>query len=340
MAPDSIEGVFEAFKQLKVLVIGDAMVDTYSFGEVDRVSPEAPVPVVLLQAHDHRPGGAANVALNLKNLGAEPILCTVIGDDPSGQLLAQLLKDHEISTDQLVLSEDRRTTVKHRVMSGSKHLLRMDEEDDHRLTQWDREQLLKHIDEVVPYADLIIFEDYDKGCLDQEVIAEVMEKAEAHHIPTVADPKFRNYTYYQNLTLFKPNLREFRAAIGAGTLKAENPEFKRLVAASCTKSSHKYLMVTLSDQGVYYYGQQTEGHVKAHLRPIADVSGAGDTVAAIAGMCTATDCPIRFTAELANLGGSLVCEHQGVVPVNADQLRSEALKADALVDALATGQNS
>ena len=208
-----INQIFENFGHQKVLIIGDVMIDSYIFGHVDRISPEAPVPVVAVKERTHRLGGAANVALNIRAMGAQPILCSVIGKDAKAITFLELLNKREMSPVGIIQSKDRITTTKFRIIGNSTQMLRVDEEIDHPLNLNDKNNLLKKVDQILKEEsiDVIIFQDYDKGVIDKEVIQKV--RVMAGSIPIVVDPKKRNFHHFKNITLFKPNLKELREGI-------------------------------------------------------------------------------------------------------------------------------
>jgi rfaE bifunctional protein kinase chain/domain len=322
----SIEEIFSAFNQLKVLIIGDVMVDSYLWGKVDRISPEAPVPIVHVQKREKRLGGASNVAVNVQAMGATPVLCSVIGKDMEGQDFMELLAKHDLSADGIVQSTHRTTTTKHRIVSGSQHLLRIDSEMEQLINSQEREVLLKKIKQLAPGCDVVIFEDYDKGVISKELIEAVIDIANQHGIPTVVDPKKRNFMHYKGVTLFKPNLKELKEGLKLDFDPNQENELQQAVSLLKEKLQLVSVLVTLSEKGVYI-GYMGEKHIiPAHIRQIADVSGAGDTVVSIAALCLALQLSPQFIAGLANLGGGLVCEHVGAVPINKESLFQEALE--------------
>lgn len=330
----SIEEVFQAFKGLRVLIIGDVMLDNYIYGSVKRISPEAPVPVVTVHKKQKRLGGAANVALNLQALGAIPVLCSIVGDDEEGEDFCLLLKGHHLTSNGIIKSRNRITTVKNRVLSGSQHLLRIDSEMDHPLNAVDKKSLIGHIYELLKETDLVIFEDYDKGCLDQEVIEQAIGMARQLQLPTAVDPKIRNFLYYAGCTLIKPNLKELKEGAHIDLDPSDPAGIEAGVEGLRQKMEFGYALITLADRGVFFQSENENGLHPAHLRSIADVSGAGDTVISIAGLCLALRLPLSFIAGLANLGGGIVCERQGVVPIDAERLKEEAMNNRILVDQL------
>ncbi|WP_282782305.1 bifunctional heptose 7-phosphate kinase/heptose 1-phosphate adenyltransferase [Phaeodactylibacter xiamenensis] len=315
---------FTAFEQQNILIIGDVMIDRYLNGSVDRISPEAPVPVVRLTGQEDRLGGAANVALNLKALGATPYLCSVIGADENGAQLQRLLTTLQFSDRGLLQSEERRTTVKSRVIAGNQHLLRVDAEDTHPLSALEQENLLHLVVDLLEQKDIhaILFQDYNKGVLSHPVIRAVILEAIKRDIPTAVDPKFDNFWSYRHVTLFKPNLKEIRAQMPfevQPTLEDLNKAADHLR----NKLGNPYSLVTLSERGIYLNNRGEGQTIPTHPRSITDVCGAGDTVFAVAGLGLSLGMPLEEIARLSNLAGGQVCERVGVVPVNREQLEQE-----------------
>lgn len=319
----SLEEIFEAFNDLTVLVIGDVMLDSYIWGTVDRISPEAPVPIIRVRKRDFRLGGAANVALNVQALGAKPILCALVGEDDSGSKLLNCLEQQGMERDGIVVSKNRPTTVKTRVIASHQHVVRVDEESDAELHADEEKQLLGQIQEILPRCNAIIFEDYDKGVISPWLIEKTVALAKSSNIPVVVDPKKRNFLAYHEVTLFKPNLKELREGLKIEVDAADQKQIEKAVTQLKEKLSAD-VMVTLSEHGVYIDHQNQKVKLDAHKREIADVSGAGDTVVGIAGLCVALGLEPQLVAALSNLGGGLVCEHTGVVPIDKAELLREA----------------
>jgi D-glycero-beta-D-manno-heptose-7-phosphate kinase len=323
MSYTTFSSIFQAFAQQKVLIVGDVMVDSYIWGAVERISPEAPVPVVAVRKRDFRLGGAANVGLNVAALGAEPILCALVGNDADGDRLRQRMQERGLTDAGLVTSHQRPTTVKTRVICGHQHIVRVDEEWDNPATREEENALLLAIEKLMPQCQVVIFEDYDKGTLTPRVIAETIALAKKHGIPTVVDPKKRNFLQYRGVTLFKPNLKELKEGLKIEFPSKDLEAIQKAVAQLREQLRCEAAMVTLSELGVVIDTARESWHIPAHLREIADVSGAGDTVISIAGLCVALGLPSYQVAALSNLGGGLVCEHVGVVPINKDDLLRE-----------------
>lgn len=321
---DQIEHLFQSFNGLRVIIVGDVMIDRYLHGKVGRISPEAPVPVVHWQESEDRLGGAANVALNIRALGARPLLFSVIGRDDNGRDLAALLRQLDLEDAGLVTSGERITTVKTRVIAQNQHLLRVDKEDTHDLSTEEATHLIRTLTQHLEKhgADVIIFQDYNKGVLSPKVIAAVIELATTHGIPTVVDPKYHNFWAYRGVTLFKPNLREIQDQLSFPVL----PQKESLQAAARVireRLHNQITLVTLSEKGLFVE-EQTEGWlIPTQARTIADVCGAGDTVISVTALGLALGLSMQETGTLANLAGGQVCEKVGVVPVDKEQLQQE-----------------
>jgi rfaE bifunctional protein kinase chain/domain len=322
----SINSVFKAFSKLKALIIGDVMVDSYIWGDVERISPEAPVPIVSINKQEQRLGGAANVARNVLALGAEPVLCSVIGDDDGGFNFMKILETRGLTPEGIILSKERMTTVKERVLSGSQQLLRVDKESTTPLSGKERKMLLARVEGMLSGVDVIIFEDYDKGVLSRSLITHIIEKAREKGIPTVVDPKKRNFLAYRHSTLFKPNIKEIKEGLKLDFDSRDNASLAWAVGILKEKLNIDIALITRSELGIYIDTAEEKHFIDAHIRSISDVSGAGDTVVSTAALCLALGMPPRIIAGLSNLAGGLVCEYLGVVPINRDQLMEEANK--------------
>lgn len=318
--------IFDTFQNQNILVVGDVMADRYLTGKVNRISPEAPVPVVHLQSRGNRLGGAGNVALNLKALGATPYLCSVIGSDEDGRQLIGMLPELHLSGKGLIQSEERKTTVKTRIIAASQHLLRVDSEDTHALSEQEAGRMLAGVREILDSRDIhaILFQDYNKGVLAHKVIQEIMLEAIKRDIPTAVDPKFDNFWAYKHVTLFKPNLKEIQAQLPF-RVEAELGSLKKAAEHIHGKLGNQYSLITLSEKGIFFDGNGGSEILPTHPRTIADVCGAGDTVFAVAGLGLSLGMDIRDIALLANLAGGQVCEKVGVVPVDKAQLEREYL---------------
>ncbi len=316
------------------MVIGDVMTDAYVFGKVDRISPEAPVPVVHITGRENRPGGAANVAINIKSLGAQPLLCSVTGDDDAGYLFATLLEQENISTSGIFRIPGRKTTVKTRVIGNNHQLVRVDDETIEELQGRDQQEFIDRCCELMrkEHPGVVIFEDYDKGVLTADIIKALVQQASELNIPTAVDPKRKNFGKYNNVTLFKPNLHELKSGLGVAFDKPDAESLEKLVKPFMKDHSIESIMVTLSEAGVFITGPGGPLLIPAHVRNISDVSGAGDTVISVAALCLALGTHASTIAGLSNLAGGLVCEEVGVVPVNRERLLHEASRISLFSD--------
>jgi len=326
MAKGNIENVFKKFEGTNCLVIGDVMLDTYWWGESERMSAEAPVAVVDVQNTDHRLGGAANVALNTQALGANTVLCSVIGNDENGKLIQQLLKQHQLSTDSILISDSRKSTQKNRVMSRHKQMLRFDVESKHELSEKEFEALTKKIAAVLDNGNIniIILQDYNKGLLTAGLIAWVLQQAAERNIPVAVDPKSHNFFEYKNVALFKPNLKEIREALNTYIDKNSTDSILNASKLLMQKLHCDKILITLSEKGIFGYSAAEHFLFPAYERNIADVSGAGDTVIAVAALCISQQLDFELTARLSNIAGGLVCEAVGVTPINKEKFLQQA----------------
>lgn len=333
MMQEQIKSIFEKFNQLNVLVIGDVMIDAYLWGKVERISPEAPVPIVALKHRESRLGGAANVALNVQSLGATPYLVSAIGEGARADEFLQLMDEQGLPKDGIVKCQDRLTTTKFRIIGNNAQMLRVDEEIEDVLEQEHQERLLQVIKNLIAQkkADVIIFEDYDKGVISQSLIREVVSLAQSKHIPVTVDPKKRNFMNYQGVTLFKPNLKELKEGLKLD-LKLDQPEeICQVLRDFQYRQNIDIVLATLSERGILISRKKGNHELEsfscpAHIRNISDVSGAGDTVISVASLCLALGLSDELIARLSNLAGGLVCEYVGVVPVPKEKLLSEAIR--------------
>ncbi len=322
------QSLFGRFSDQRVLVIGDVMIDTYLWGKVGRVSPEAPVPIVSGVVDENRLGGAANVALNVKAMGAVPILCSVIGDDERGRLFLELMEEQNLSDIGLIVDEHRVTTQKTRIISGSQHLLRVDEEMDSFLSSRIQDQFMELISSLLESGGInaIILQDYDKGVLAPGVISRVIRLADEVSVPVLVDPKFRSFQLYRKIRLLKPNYKELMKGLHLDFRKSEVEEIAGAMILHQQKQEIDILLVTLSEQGIIVTRDGQWTHIPAVSREIADVSGAGDTVISVASLCLLAGLDAAQTAVISNLAGGQVCEKAGVVPVNAEKLLEECTR--------------
>jgi rfaE bifunctional protein kinase chain/domain len=306
-------------QSVKALVIGDAMLDRYIYGTVDRISPEAPVPVLSHQQTEIKAGGSANVALNLAAWGCSTTLIGLTGDDSNATLLGSLLEEKKINH-HLFKSKLRPTTIKTRVVASSHHLLRIDEESTDYLTGGEEIAALNHISEYIlaEKPDLIIIEDYNKGFLTTKIITSVIGIARDHGVYIAVDPKDKNFFEYQGVSLFKPNLREAGQAahqhLGINDLSKLCAEWRKRMNIST-------IAVTLGALGIFLQDQSGEIHVRPERSiDVVDVCGAGDAVICSLALGMMTGLDLSAGGSLANLTGAYVCSHSGVVTVDVGAL--------------------
>lgn len=322
--------LFKSFNTQKVMIIGDVMIDAYLWGKVDRISPEAPVPVVVVNKRESRLGGAANVALNVQALGATPVLCSVIGNDVKGIEFVNLLKDNNISDVGIIKSDKRPTTTKFRIFGNNAQMLRVDEEISQPLENDDNELFIKRVEEILSSQTInsVIIQDYDKGVISKELLDRIVSKLNEMNIPIAVDPKKRNFNLYKNVSLFKPNLKELREGLKLENEVITEEELAEVTNTLLDRQNIRIILTTLSEKGVYLTcNSRDRGRVNelipAQIRSIADVSGAGDTVISTAAICLGLDLKAVDIAFISNMSGGLVCEQLGVVPVDKEVLLNE-----------------
>lgn len=329
MSGDKFARLFDSFNGKRVMIIGDVMLDLYLDGKVERISPEAPVPIVAVRRRFARLGGAANVAQNIRALGAVPVLCSVIGDDSKADDFLNMLDEHQMPKDGIVRSTQRRTTTKYRIIGNNAQMLRVDEEDTDNLSDNEYVTLRQKIDGIIDNEkiDGIILQDYNKGVLTEQLIGHVISVANERGIPVGVDPKKNNFLAYRNCTLFKPNLKELKEGISVSFKTDTIDDILVGVSALQERLQCRFVMNTLSERGVIIQERCGDTvrhwHIPAHLRKIADVSGAGDTVLSVAMLCLVCQEDAFNIAAISNLAGGLVCEEIGAVPINKERLLEE-----------------
>ena len=322
MKETEVNQIFEKFQRMRVVIIGDSMVDVYLWGKVDRVSPEAPIPIVSVTKRESRLGGAANVSLNLQSLGATPVLFSVVGDDDKGRKFRKMIEAKNLPGQGIFVDTERMTTVKSRIIGMGQHIARVDEESTEIISTEIEQKLLRGISLELDSnkVDVIIFVDYDKGVITPSLIESVRKIAREKNIPVAADPKLRNFPHYRDIDLFKPNLKEFMEGTGARVAKGDMEALRKAACKLKENQNLKLIFITLSEMGVFISNGIQEQYYPAVIRHIADVSGAGDTVISVACLAMAAKIPINIMALMANIAGGLVCELPGVVPVDKERL--------------------
>ena len=321
----NFQQLFEKFSTLKVGVIGDVMLDSYMWGNVDRISPEAPVPIVTLKKQEQRIGGAGNVALNLQSLGAKSYIISVTGEDDDAERLNRLFFDQQINTNYCIKSSNRITTNKTRVISRNQHMMRLDAEVTSDLNDEDQQSLIELFEQFVKNErpDVVVLEDYNKGVLTETVIKIVISICKENGIITAVDPKRKNFFEYKGVDVFKPNLKEVKDALNFMFGDVNIHLLQDIHAELHNLLHHHISFITLSERGVFYQERQRSALIPSHLRNIADVSGAGDTVIAVASLVYAATKDVHLMAEIANIAGGLVCEEVGTAAINRHKLLHE-----------------
>ncbi len=322
---EDFEALFKKFQKIRVGIIGDVMLDTYMWGSVERISPEAPVPIVSLQKKEQRIGGAGNVALNLQSLGSKAYVISITGDDEDAQKLNALFEDNKINVEYSGVSTNRLTTNKTRVICRNQQMLRLDAEITADLSRAEEQSLLNRFESFIikEKPQIVILEDYNKGVLTEAVIYSVISICKKAGVLTAVDPKRKNFFEYEGVDLFKPNLKEVKEALNLLFTDANHSLLQNIHSQLHNLLHHKISFITLSDKGVYYEGNGQSAIIPSHLRNIADVSGAGDTVIAVAALVYATTQNVYLMAEIANIAGGLVCEEVGTAVVDARKLQHE-----------------
>ena len=321
--------IFESFASKKVLIIGDVMIDSYVFGSKKKID-NIPSPVLKSSRKEKRLGGAANVALNIQSLGAVPILCSVVGDDRDGQAFERLLNDQGMPNKGIIRSQNRITTNKMRILSGSLQLVRIDTEDVHPLIDLDKKALLNHIFDLIKECDLIIFADYDKGTLYNEVISETIRIAKAKDIPIVVDPSQQNFDSYKGVALFKPSVQEMEKATKTAIDERDENDLKKAIKSIDKQIGADSYLISLDDGSIFYQCKEHYFKTPPFITGASDLSGVGNAVVSIAGLLLETGLDNEGIATLSSLTAGLIANYSGVVPIDKDQLLKRAAKSDIL----------
>ena len=304
-----------------IAVLGEAMLDIFISGDVDRISPEAPVPVLRHRRDKLVPGGAGNVACNIANLGGAPILITLIGDDSEGASLMALLGADGVTT-EAVVTRGRMTTSKTRVMGGNHHLIRIDREDSSPISEAVEEELLARIRSILPRVRALAISDYAKGMLTDRVLVGAIAMARAEGVPVIVDPKRRDFSLYAGADVIKPNRAELAAASG---LHCHTNEEVSRAAEAIMRQTGANLLVTRAEKGMSYFSTGSVPiHMPTHAKLVFDVSGAGDAVMATFAYGLVGRLPIEQTMRLANLSAGIVVSKPGTATITLDELRVEA----------------
>lgn len=316
---DKLKNIVSDFKGKKIVVVGDLMLDHYLWGNVNRISPEAPVPIVDIHNEEYRLGGAANVVNNIVSLKGKPLVIGIVGNDKHGETLINLLKDCNANTDYIVKDTNRNTTVKSRIFAAGQQIVRYDMENTLDISSEIEDKILHKIELALCNADAVIIEDYNKGLLTKKVIKQIIKKANSLKIPVTVDPKFKSFFYYEHCTVFKPNFIELQKNLNVeihndeDLIKAANEVFKKI--------KPEYLVITLGEKGLKIFDKEKQiVQIPTFAKEVFDVSGAGDTVISVLTLCLATGCDIKTSAIIANHAAGAVCGKKGIHPANFDDI--------------------
>ncbi|MBL7129665.1 MAG: D-glycero-beta-D-manno-heptose-7-phosphate kinase [Ignavibacteria bacterium] len=323
MEIENIEKILAAAKDKRICIIGDVMLDIYMLGDVNRISPEAPVQVFDIMKNEPKLGGAANVGLNVKTLGANPFLIGVIGNDSEAHTLKKVMENLGQDTSGLITEENRPTTCKTRVIADSHHLLRIDSESKSEISKETEDKILDLLKSHSSDFDIMILQDYNKGVLTKSIISRIINFAKESGIRILVDPKFENFFEYKNTYIFKPNRKELEDAFGKKA-KIES-ELVSLCKELIKKVNCENLILTLGGEGIKIF-QSSDGDIKidsfgTRARKVADVSGAGDTVISTIAVCLAGGASLQDSVVISNFAAGLVCEEVGIVPIENEQLK-------------------
>ena len=309
-------GIVARFPSLRVAVVGDLMLDRYLLGDIERISPEAPVPVVLVSDRRDAPGGAANVAANVVATGARCHLVGVVGADAAGVALHDALATAGIDNSRVLTVPDRPTTTKTRIVARGQQVCRVDEEADHDVAEETLARVTALALEALEESDILLLEDYDKGTLAPTLIPVLIDRARSRGMPIVVDPKYRHFYSFAGATVFKPNRRELESALGT-PIDATEPDPYR---AAYRRANAEHLLVTLGAAGMTLVGPKETVHVPGIRRDVYDVSGAGDTVTAWVGLALAAGAGIEEAAVLANVAAGIEVGKPGVATISVEEL--------------------
>lgn len=324
ISPDRYLQISDQFKNKKILVLGDLMIDEYLSGPVARLSPEAPVPVIEVEEESLRFGGAANVALNIKALGCEPLLIGIVGKDRMADRFRELLSEQHMTDRGILAVSDRPTTVKTRIIGQAQHIARVDREKRHYLQGKQCDDLLEKVGEQMDSAEAVILQDYNKGVLPPEVITAVIAMANKKGIKITVDPKFLNFTAFKGVSLFKPNIKETEAALTLDLYNEE--ELHKAGNLLLNEMRTESVLITRGALGMTLFEKSGDvSHVPTRARKVADVSGAGDTVISTLTAALVGGADYKEAAHLANNAAGIVCEEVGIIPVDPQKLQKVTL---------------
>jgi D-beta-D-heptose 7-phosphate kinase/D-beta-D-heptose 1-phosphate adenosyltransferase len=315
----NIKELGAAVKGIRAVVLGDMMLDSYQWGKVQRISPEAPVPVIEINREEFRLGGAANVALNLASLGAQVSAIGITGTGPNARIMRKLFKQHGLDPIGLIAEKGRKTTIKTRIGAANQQIVRIDIEDTRDISEQSLHAALEAIKNALETADLLIIEDYDKGLLRQELISASLLLCKERKIPVAVDPKQKHFFDFKHVDIFKPNYIELQANLGK---RFENDEdFFAAARFLQNKIGCKHLVVTRGSRGMYIFSKKSPmQHLPSCAREVFDVSGAGDTVISALGLAYCAGADIRSAAGFANHAAGIVCGKMGTATTTIEEI--------------------
>jgi rfaE bifunctional protein kinase chain/domain len=315
----------KSFDGKRIAVIGDMMLDGYFWGDVKRISPEAPVPVLEVEDEFFRFGGAANVAYNILSLGGIPVPVGVIGEDTYGHIFSSLLKERKINAEGIFIDKERPTTTKTRVIANNQHIVRIDKESKAYINNNIEQKILSYLESDLTKLDGIILQDYNKGILTPTLITKIISLANNKNILITVDPKFDNFFEYKNVTVFKPNRKETETVLG--TRIKNDKDVSSAGRNLLRKLNSKYILLTLGEGGIAVFEKDDkERRMPTKARKVADVSGAGDTVISTLTIGLAAGADIYEACYLANYAAGVVCGEVGIVPIEKERLFDTILK--------------
>lgn len=328
---DRLREILNGGARKRIIVLGDLMLDRYLWGNVSRISPEAPVPIINIEDEEIRLGGAGNVANNLIGLGALPLMAGVVGDDEWGDRFRSMLSEKKLSSDGVITDKQRPTTMKTRIIGNNQHIARVDREKIHPIEEQIQNKILEFIRENIADVEAIVIQDYNKGVLATELIQQVIQLAREHDKITTVDPKFKNFWEFKGVTVFKPNKKEVEEAL-ARHIETQN-DFLAAGEALLRKLDSEAVLITRGKEGMALFEKSAEPtFLETRARKVADVSGAGDTVIATLTFALAAQSSLQEAVTLANYAAGLVCEEVGVVPVEGEKLLQSILKNQELFE--------
>ncbi len=303
----------DQFSQKHILVIGDLMLDAYMWGSTNRISPEAPVPIVSVSEVTHNPGGAANVGWNIASLSAKVTMAGIVGDDSHGEQLLDLMAERGMQVHSVVKDQHRPTTVKTRVIAQGQQVVRADQESVEELSGESLNAVLDSVEQCLNDVDGLIIADYNKGLLTEKMINTILSLANASSVPVYVDPKHDHFFAFSGVRLFKPNAAEFARAM-------DSTDPQSGAKSLWEKLNAEHVLVTLGAEGMFLTTAEDSFSIKTKARAVHDVSGAGDTVIAVYALADQCGASPEEAANLANLAAGRVCEEVGVIPINLDML--------------------